>query len=257
LDLARSSRDNIQSRAKSASNAARPFTAPLRTLNQEDTESDDETVPVSISRVTSAKHSNDCPTSEASSSILSQQSLELGLTKTDNITSSGHHITWPVSLKVFAVQDEDEARQQFLVWRAEQRKTKPRRPSKQILDPELERKYQESIRRRKQIESFVTPDLVEEHNINDPVFAKRYRQLQLAIRAGKIPTYDPTDREINITMNKRNIERARTALITAKQSKTKDFYRDQQKINDAILSKRIDTFLKRLAKLKEEQQPQI
>ena len=43
-------------------------------------------------------------------------------------------------------------------------------------------------------------------------------------------------------------------LITAKQSKIKNFYRDQQRINDAILSKRIDTFLKRLAKLKEQEQ---
>lgn len=262
-DLARPDRDNAQSRAKSASSVSRPFTAPLQTFYQDDTESDDETIPISVSRITSGKRSNDYPTSAVSSSVFSQNSLDLNLTKTDNITpsvpSASHRITWPVSLKVFALQDEDEARQQFLAWRAEQRKTRPRHQSKQYLDIELERKYQESIRRRIQIESFVTPDLVEEHSINDPVFAKRYRQLQLAVRAGKVPIYDPADREINIIMNKKKMERARTALMTATQSKIKNFYRDQQKINDTILSKRIDTFLKRLSKLKQEQEqePQI
>ena len=142
-----------------------------------------------VSRVTSGKITNNRSTSAVSSSVFLKKP-ELPITKNDNTiraSSTSHRITWPVSLKVFALQDEDEARQQFLAWRTEQRKTKTRRSSKQLLDIELERKYQESVRRRKQIESFVTPDLVQEHNLNDPVFAKRYRQLQLAVRAGKIP----------------------------------------------------------------------
>ena len=160
-------------------------------------------------------------------------------------------------MKVFAVQDEEEARRQFLAWRTEQLKVKARRSSKQFLDLELERQYQESIRRRKEIEAFVTPDLIEEHRKNDPVFAKRYRQLKTAVRAGGTPNYDPSDHDIVITMNKSKIERARTALVTAKQSKLKNFYRNQQMINDANLSKRIDTFLNRLAKLKEEQEQYV
>ena len=147
-----------------------------------------------------------------------------------------------------------EANQKYLAWRNEQRKTKTSGSSKQFLDYELERQYFESIRRRKEIEAFVTPDLIEEHRINDPIFAKRYHQLKLAVRAGKIPTYDPADQEINTTLTKSKMERARTALITAKQSKIKNFYRDQQIINDANLSKRIDTFIKRLTKLKDEQE---
>lgn len=118
----------------------------------------------------------------------------------------------------------------------------------------LKKKYRESIRRRKEIESFVTPEIIEEHQLNDPIFAKRYRQLKLAIRAGKTPTYDPNDREIHVTTNKSKIERTRTALITAKQNKIKSFYQNQQKINDAKLSKRVDSFLKRLATFKQEQE---
>jgi hypothetical protein len=57
-------------------------------------------------------------------------------------------------------------------------------------------------------------------------------------------------------MTKSKIERARSALITAKQSQIKTYYRNQQNINDTNLSKRIESFLKRLAKLKEEQEHQ-
>jgi hypothetical protein len=115
----------------------------------------------------------------------------------------------------------------------------------------LKKKYRESIRRRKEIESFVTPEIIEEHQSNDPVFAKRYRQLKLAIRAGKTPTYDSNDREIHVTTNKSKIERTRTALITAKQNKIKSFYQNQQKINDDKLSKRVDSFLKPLTTFKQ------
>jgi hypothetical protein len=93
-----------------------------------------------------------------------------------------------------------------------------------------------------------------EYQLNDPVFAKRYRKLKLAIRTGKTPTYDPNDREIHITTNKSKTERTRTALITAKQTKIKNFYQNQQKINDEKLSKRVDSFLKRLATFKQEHQ---
>jgi hypothetical protein len=208
--------------------------------------------------MTSAKYSTDRLTSATTNSTISQHSSDnLNIiTTTPSVPSTNYRITWPVKIKVFALQDEDEARQKFLAWRAEQRKIKPRRVSKQFHDLDLEKKYQESIRRRKEIESFVTPELIEEHQLNDPIFAKRYRQLKLAIRAGKIPTYDPNDREIHITMNKSKMERTRTALITAKQTKIKNFYRNQQKLNDAQLSKRIDNFLKHLAKLKQEQEQQ-
>ncbi len=119
----------------------------------------------------------------------------------------------------------------------------------------LKKKYRESIRRRKEIESFVTPEIIEEHQLNDPVFAKRYRQLKSAIRAGKTPTYDSNDREIHVTTNKSKTERTRTALITAKQNKIKNFYRNQQKINDDKLSKRVDSFLNCLTIFKQEQEP--
>lgn len=262
-DLSRPIRDSTQHRAKSASTISRPFTAPLQTFSHEytdpeDSESDDEAVPISISRLTSAKQSSDRATSAVSNSIVSHPPSDFPLDNlnvtTSNVPSTDHRITWPVKIKVFSLQDEDEARQQFLIWRTEQRKTKPKRSSQQFFDQELEQKYEESIRRRKEIESFVTPELIEEHKLNDPVFAKRYRQLQLAIRAGKIPTYDLADREILITMNKSKIERARTALIIAKETKMKNFYRNQQMINDANLSKRVDSFLKRLAQFKQEQQ---
>ncbi|CAF4002368.1 unnamed protein product, partial [Rotaria sp. Silwood1] len=72
--------------------------------------------------------------------------------------------------------------------------------------------------------------LIQEHKLNDPIFAKRYRQLKLALRAGKIPSYDPNDCELNLTMTKSKIERARSALITAKQSKIKTYYQTQQNI---------------------------
>jgi len=261
-DLAHHINKSTSPRAKSASTTSRPFTAPLQTFFHEDTESDDdEAVPFSVSRVTSGKYSTDRLTSATTNSTISQHSTDLPFDNHNIIPTirsapsiSNHRITWPVKIKVFALQDEDEARQKFLAWRAEQRNTKPRRVSKQFYDIDLERKYQESIRRRKEIESFVTPELIEEHQLNDPVFAKRYRQLKLAIRAGKIPIYDPSDREIHIAMNKSKIERTRTALITAKQTKIKNFYRNQQQLIDAQLSKRIDTFLKRLAKLKQEQE---
>jgi len=266
-NLARSTDASIQSRAKSASTIFRPFTAPLQTFSQEytsheETESDDEILPISDSCVASAKCSNDPrPISAVSSSIHSQHSHDLSLDNPDITTSSipraGPRITWPIKIKVFALQDEDETRQQLLTWRADQRKTKSRRLSKQFFDLQLENKYKESIRRRKEIETFITPELIEEHQFNDPIFAKRYRQLKLAVRGGKIPKYDPNDQEIHITMNKSKIERTRTALITAKQTKIKNFYQNQQKINDENLSKRIDTFLKHLASLKQEQEEEI
>jgi len=53
-------------------------------------------------------------------------------------------------------------------------------------------------------------------------------------------------------MSKSRIERARSALITAKQSKIKSYYRNQQNLNDTNLSKRINAFLERVKKLKEE-----
>jgi hypothetical protein len=204
--------------------------------------------------MTSGKHSVARSSSVISSSVLSQHPVEPVINHSDAATSStSHKITWPVKLKVFALQDEDEARKQYLAWRAEQRKAKTRRSSKTFFDVDLERKYQESIRRRKEIEAYVTPELVEEHKLEDPIFAKRYRQLKLAVRAGKLPSYDPNDREINVTMTKSKIERARSALITAKQSKIKTFYRNQQNLNDINLSTRIDVFLKRLIKLKEQE----
>jgi len=190
----------------------------------------------------------------SSSSVLSQHPIETNVVDDAPITSSSasHRITWPVQLKVFALQDENESRKQFLAWRAEQRKSKARRTSKTFYDTELERKYRESIQRRQDIEAYATPELIEEHKTEDPIFAKRYRQLKIAVRCGKIPTYDPTDCELNQTVTKSKIERTRSALITAKQSKIKTFYRNQQNLHDAHLSNRIDTFLKRIAKLKEE-----
>ncbi len=245
------------------------MTTPLQTssdelyIDHEDTESeDDEGIPISDSRVISDKHSNDRLTSGVPNSIVSHQSSDLPFDNPNLTASNGslsspsnHRITWPVKIKVFALQDEDEHRQQFLAWRADQRKTKQRHSSKQFYDLDLEKKYRESIRRRKEIDSFVTPEIIEEHQLNDPVFAKRYRQLKLAIRAGKTPIYDPNDGEIRVTMNKAKDKRIRTALITAKQTRMKNFYENQQKINDAKLSKRVDSFLKRLSIFKQEQEP--
>jgi hypothetical protein len=264
--LNRPTRENLSPHVKSASKTHRPLTAPLQTLSgesyidHEDAESDDddEVVPISDSRLTLAKQqSTDRLTSGTSNSSLSRQSSDLPFDNLNLITSniqsppSNYRITWPVQIKVFALQDENEQRQQLLAWRANLRKTEPRRSSKQFLDRDLEKKYRESIRRRREIESFVTPEIIEEHQLNDPAFAKRYRQLKLAIRVGKTPIYDPNDREIHVTANKSKIERTRTALITAKQNKTKNFYQNQQKINDAKLSKRVDGFLKRLATFKQ------
>lgn len=247
-----STHGNTTLRAKSTSGLSRPVTAPLPTLfsdefliDREDAEhDDDEVIPLCPSRLTSAtQHSNGRVKSAVSSAVVSRP-------------SSSHRITWPVTLKVFALQDEDESRQQFLAWSADQRKTKSRRSSKQRYDLELEQKYHQSVRRRREIESFVTPEIIEEHRLNDPVFAKRFRQLKLAIRAGKSPTYDINDRQIHLTTNKSRIERTRVALLTAKQTQMRDYYRNQQKVNDTKLSKRVDTFLKRIAKFKQEQEPE-
>ncbi len=50
-------------------------------------------------------------------------------------------MTLPVQRKVFAIQGEDEYRQQFFAWRTDLRKTKTRRSSKQFLDlHDLEKK---------------------------------------------------------------------------------------------------------------------
>ncbi|CAF1018621.1 unnamed protein product [Rotaria sordida] len=257
----RSNRENNQSRAKSAAAHPRSHTAPVHISYHDNIENDDEEMSTSISRITSSKISNGRLTSAISNADLLQHSLESPTDNPDIITSSisppMHRITWPVRLKVFALQNEDETRQQFLNWLAEKRKNKRRESTKQYFDLELERKYQESIRRRKEIESFITPDIIEEHIINDPIFARRYRQLQLAIRAGKVPNYDPKDHELNIIMTKSKIERVRTALITAKQSQIKNFYQNQQRINNAILSKRIEIFLKHLAEFNEEHEQQI
>ncbi|CAM2701080.1 unnamed protein product [Rotaria socialis] len=262
--FARSNDDRSQSRMKSASTLSRPYTAPLQVLFEEkidqgDTETDDdEIVPLSISRLTSGKRSVARSTSAISSSAFSQHPTETIVNEIDTkpppISSISHRITWPVKLKVFALQDENESRQQYLAWRAEQRKVKAKPSTETFFDVELERKYQESIRRRQEIEAYLTPELIEEHKLNDPIFAKRYRQFKIALHSGKIPSYDPNDCEINITMTKSKIERARSELITAEQSKIKTYYQNQQNSNDLILSKRIETFLKRLAKLKEDQE---
>lgn len=247
------------SRRKSLSTFSRPVTAPAQTFFTEDflvdsdeIESihDDTSIPTaSQSRITSATRPS---TARARSSAPRQSSSELVF---DDLKPSNQRITWPVRIKVFSLQDEDEARQKFLEWTADQRRMRSKRSSKQNVDFELEQKYHQSVRRRKEIESFVTPEIIEEHQLNDPVFAKRYRQLQLAIRAGKCPVYDANDREIHFTINKSSVERTRTALIAAKENRMKDFYRNQQRINDAKLSKRVEHFLKRLAQFQKEQNP--
>ncbi|CAF1277700.1 unnamed protein product [Rotaria magnacalcarata] len=259
-DLTRSNRDSNQSRAKSATVHPQSYTSPFQTFGHHDVDSedDDEGMPLSNSRVTSNKSSNARLPSAIVNAEPAQNPSELPMDNTDAKTSSmpsvNHRVTWPVRLKVFALQDEDEARQEFLAWRTEHRITKKKESLKPHFDFEVERQYLASIRRQKEIEAFVTPDIIEEHFIHDPIFAKRYRQLKLAVRSGKVPNYDPNDHEIKTTMTKSKIERARTALITAKQSQLKSFYRNQQIMNDAILSKRIETFLKHLAKFNEEQE---
>ena len=55
-------------------------------------------------------------------------------------------------------------------------------------------------------------------------------------------------------MTRTKIERARTALVIAKQSNMKNIYRRQQRIDEANLSQRINTFLKHLEKLDEAQE---
>ena len=219
-------------------------------------------IPISLSRLTSGKYSVDRASSAISSSVLSQHALDpvvildptpSPIPPPSSLPSfTAHRITWPVKLKVFALQDENETRKQFLAWRAEQRKGKVRRSSKTFYDKELERKYQESVRRRQEIEDYVTPELIQEHKLEDPIFAKRFRQLKLAVRTGKIPNYDPNDREINVKMTKSKIERERSALITAKQSKIKTFYRNQQNLHDRNLNDRIKTFLDRIKSIKKE-----
>ena len=151
-----------------------------------------------------------------------------------------------MQLKVFALQDDDQSRQQYFAWRAEQRQQQARRASKPMGDLQLEQQYQQSVRKRKEIEGFITPDLIREHQINDPIFAKRYRQLQLAVRTGKVPSYDPNDRDIQIRMSKAEIQRTQTELLVAKQSQVQHVHQQQQKINDVQLSNRVHTFLERL-----------
>jgi hypothetical protein len=263
--LSRTNFYGSRDRTKSVSTLSRPYTAPLQRIYEEqnDIESDDEITAISISRLTSGKHSIDRASSVISSSALSQHPVDINInndditTKTPINSSNSHRITWPVKLKVFALQDENEARKQYLAWRAEQRKLKARRVSKSFFDIDLEKKHRASIRRREEIEAYATPELIEEHKIDDPIFAKRFRQLKVAVRSGKLPNYDPNDCEINVTMTKSKIERARSALITAKQSKIKTFYRNQQNINDQQLSIRIKTFLERVKKLKEEPEHQV
>ncbi|CAF3136318.1 unnamed protein product [Rotaria socialis] len=258
-DLIRSNRDSNQSRAKSATVRPQSYTAPFQTFDHHDTYSDDddEGMPISNLRVTSSKSLNARLPFAVANAEPAQNPSELPMDNTGAIASSmpslNHRVTWPVRLKVFALQSEDDARQEFLAWRTEHRITKKKESLKPHFDFEVDRQYLASIRRQKEIEAFVTPDIIEEHFIHDPIFAKRYRQLKLAVRSGKVPNYDPNDREIKTTMTKTKIERARTALITAKQLQLKTFYRNQQTMNDAILSKRIETFLKHLAKFKEEQ----
>ena len=261
--FARLTSDRPSSRAKSASTLARPFTAPLRTVHEQDTESDDEIQPISMSRSTSAKRSIHRPGSVVSSSTLShhppapapssmsEPAPALGEQRGDS-SSNSHKITWPVSLKVFALQDENVARQQLLAWRAEQRKLRARRSSKSFIDVELERKHQESIRRQKELDAYLTPELIAEHKENDPIFAKRYRQLKLAIRSGKLPAYDPNDRHFHAPLSKSRIERARSALLSASQSKRQTIYRERQNHHDYALNKRIEIFLAELERFQKE-----
>lgn len=222
---------SASSRAKSLLATTRPGTAPAQTIFSEDFLLDPDDSPVT-------------PTKPPPRLSLPRPSTDL--------QSSNNRITWPVQIKVFGLQDEDEARQKYLEWTADQRRMRSKRSSKPQIDSELEQKYRQSVRRRQEIESFITPEIIEEHQINDPVFAKRYRQLQLAIRAGRCPVYDINDREVHLTMTKSRMERTRTAMIAAKRSQMKDFYRHQQRMNDAKLSKRVEHFLKRLTQFKQE-----
>jgi hypothetical protein len=73
-------------------------------------------------------------------------------------------------------------------------------------------------------------------------FAKCYQKLKFIIRADKIPTYNPTDHKINIIMTKQKINCTRTALLAAKQTRMRNFYRQQQLTNDSNLSKLLAKF---------------
>ena len=222
-------------RSKSISNVSRPFTAPQRSFFPP-------------------------PSDDVHSDLLVNEEEDETTPRLDRDNEphqvSTHRITWPIQLKVFALQDDDQSRQQYLAWRAEQRQLKVRRVSKPMVDLQLEQQYQQSIRKRKEIEAFVTSDLIREHQINDPIFAKRYRQLQLAVRTGKVPSYDLNDRNIQIRMSKAQIQRTQTELLIAKQSQIRHFHQQQQKINETQLSNRVHTFLKRLDTFKGNQSEQ-
>ena len=245
------------SRAKSASTLSRPYTAPLQPFydfanDHDDSDSDDEALPISISRSTSAKR----PMSVISTQTTSNSPLTTTNNETQNqekspTTNVGFRITWPVTLKVFSLQDENEFRQEYLAWRAEKRKLKSRPVQPTFIDADLEEKYQQSIRRRQEIEAYLTPELIRQYKSNDPIFAKRHRQLKLAFRSRKVPTYDPHDLYIHGKLSKSNIERAKSALATSQQRKIQNFYRTQQNENDLQLSKRITEFLSKLEKMKE------
>ena len=247
--------NDASSRAKSHSTHSRPITAPAQTFftddflidqNEIEAKHDDDDVIIPAKRPSTGRIRSSLPRQSSSGLLF------------DQLQPSNHRITWPVKIKIFDLQDEDEARQQYLAWTADQRRMRSKRSSsKQQVDFELEQTYHQSIRRRKEIESFITPEIIDEHRRNDPIFAKRYRQLQLAIRTGKCPVYDSNDREIHLLpVNKSRVERTRTALIAAKQSQMKDFYRNQQRINDAKLSERVEHFLERLAQFQREQNPE-
>ena len=177
-------------------------------------------------------------------------------TSTDNGFST-HRITWPVNLKVFALTDEDEARQEFLTWRSEQRQNFVQCASNEILDPKedlvLQRKYEKSIRKQQEIDAFITEELIQEHQMNDPIFAKRYRQLQIAVRTGKVPNYDPHDRNLNTRITKSSIQRTQSALMSAQAAHTKYLRERQKLIQNAQLSQRISLFLQRFDQFKENQ----
>ena len=177
--------------------------------------------------------------------------------ETDESGCTTHRITWPVTLKVFALPDEDEARQELLAWRAEQRQTLAQSASNDILDPKedlaLQKQYEKSLRKQQEIDAFITEDLIHEHQINDPIFAKRYRQLQIAVRTGKVPNYDPHDRDLNTRITKSSIQRTQSALMSAQAAHTK-YLRERQKfIQNAQLSQRISMFLQRFDQFRENQ----
>ncbi|CAF3941613.1 unnamed protein product, partial [Didymodactylos carnosus] len=93
-------------------------------LSDEDT-SDDEITRSRIqsttlnSRITSSVHSTPTVLSHHPQSSLERDYYDDNKSTTDH---SNTKISWPVRLRVFALQDEDEARKQWLAWKAEQRK---------------------------------------------------------------------------------------------------------------------------------------